>query len=156
MVIEEGPRGYPEPTADNREPIMEQKIHQGRNIKRFREMLGIKQEALAYELGEEWNQKKISLLEQKEEVDTPLLQQISQVLQIPVEAFKNFDEEQAINIISNTFDNCNQPASVFYNSSINPLEQFIKAHDEKIALYERMLKEKDEMMARLEKLIGGK
>jgi len=37
---------------------MEQKIHQGRNIKRFREMLGIKQEALAFDLGEEWNQEK--------------------------------------------------------------------------------------------------
>jgi hypothetical protein len=34
------------------------KIHQGRNVKRFREMLGIKQEALAYELGDDWNQKK--------------------------------------------------------------------------------------------------
>lgn len=44
---------------------MEQKIHQGRNVKRLREMLGIKQEALAYALGEEWNQKKVSLLEQK-------------------------------------------------------------------------------------------
>jgi len=30
------------------------KIHQGRNIKRFREMLGIKQEAFAIELGEDW------------------------------------------------------------------------------------------------------
>ncbi len=37
---------------------MEQKIHQGRNVKRFREMLGIKQEALALELGDDWNQKK--------------------------------------------------------------------------------------------------
>ncbi|MEN5214140.1 XRE family transcriptional regulator, partial [Elizabethkingia anophelis] len=45
------------------------KIHQGRNIKRFHEMLGIKQDALAYELGEDWNQKKISLLEQKESVE---------------------------------------------------------------------------------------
>ena len=133
---------------------MEQKIHQGRNVKRFREMLGIKQEALAYELGEDWNQKKISLLEQKETIDTPLLEHISEVLHIPAEAFKNFDEEQAINIISNTFDNCSQPASVFYNSTINPLEQLIKVHEEKIALYERMLKEKDEMMARLEKLLN--
>ncbi len=83
---------------------METKIHQGRNVKRFREMLGIKQEALAYELGEDWNQKKISLLEQKENIETALLQQISQVLHIPVEAFKNFDEEQAVNIISNTFN----------------------------------------------------
>ncbi|PWB22347.1 transcriptional regulator, partial [Flavobacterium sp. HTF] len=30
---------------------MEQKIHQGKNVKRFREMLNIKQEALAYDLG---------------------------------------------------------------------------------------------------------
>ena len=29
-------------------------------------MLGIKQDALAFDLGEDWNQKKISLLEQKE------------------------------------------------------------------------------------------
>ncbi|MEC4054611.1 XRE family transcriptional regulator, partial [Myroides odoratimimus] len=30
---------------------MEHKIHQGRNVKRFREMLGIKQEVLAFDLG---------------------------------------------------------------------------------------------------------
>ncbi len=135
---------------------METKIHQGRNIKRFREMLGIKQEALAYELGEEWNQKKISLLEQKEEVDTPLLEQISQVLHIPVEAFKNFDEEQAINIISNTFHDFKDNAmasAMNYRCKFDPIDKIVELYDEKIALYERMLKEKDEMMARLEKLI---
>lgn len=138
---------------------METKIHQGRNVKRFREMLGIKQEALAYELGEDWNQKKISLLEQKESIETPLLQQISKVLHIPVEAFKNFDEEQAINIISNTVNNNDNASgnSLFsYYPTINPVEKMVQLHEEKIALYERMLKEKDEMMARLEKLIGGK
>jgi len=31
----------------------EMKIHQGRNVKRFREMLGLKQESLAMELGED-------------------------------------------------------------------------------------------------------
>ncbi len=135
---------------------MEHKIHEGRNIKRFREMLGIKQDALAADLGDDWNQQKISLLEQKETIDPTLLQQISASLKIPAEAIQNFDEEQAINIISNTFDNCSQPASVFYNSTINPIEQLIKVHEEKIALYERMLKEKDEMMAKLEKLIERK
>lgn len=133
--------------------MQNKKIHQGRNIKRFREMLGIKQDALAFDLGEDWNQKKISLLEQKETIEDPLLQKISEVLKIPVEAFQNFDEEQAINIISNTFDNCQQPAAIFYNSTLNPVDQLIKVHEEKIALYERMLKEKDEMMARLEQLI---
>ncbi len=77
---------------------MDRKIHEGRNVKRFREMLGMKQEALAYELGEDWNQKKISLLEQKETIDTPLLAKISAALKIPVEAIQNFDEEQAVNV----------------------------------------------------------
>lgn len=131
-------------------------IHQGRNVKRFREMLGIKQESLAYELGEDWNQKKISLLEQKEEIETSLLSQIADALKLPVEAFQNFDEEQAVNVIANTF---NERAfeNAFANNctfNINPIEEIKKLHEEKIALFERMLKEKDEMMARLEKLVG--
>lgn len=36
-------------------------------------MLKIKKEALAIELGEEWNQKKSSLLKQKEIIEDPLL-----------------------------------------------------------------------------------
>lgn len=135
---------------------MDKKIHQGRNIKRFREMQGIKQEALAYDLGDDWNQKKISMLEQKEEVDLALLQKISEVLKLPVEAFQNFDEDQAINIISNTFHDTQ--GIVNYNPTFNnhPIDKLIKLHDEKIALYERMLKEKAEMMARLEAIINTK
>ncbi len=129
------------------------KIHEGRNVKRFREMLGIKQEALAYELGDDWNQKKISLLETKETIDLPLLRQISDALKIPVEAFQNFDEEQAINIIASTF---NDSATGVIVNNYNPVEKIIHLHEEKIALYERMLKEKDEMMTRLEKLIERK
>jgi len=134
---------------------MEQKIHQGRNVKRFREMLGIKQEALAFDLGEEWNQKKISLLEQKDVIEDDLLKAISTALGIPVEAIQNFDEEQAINIISNTFNDgsfLNTGHTPTFN--VNPIDKLIQLHEEKIALYERMLKEKDEMMERLEKLIN--
>ncbi|UCA60252.1 helix-turn-helix domain-containing protein [Chryseobacterium rhizoplanae] len=135
---------------------MEHKIHQGRNVKRFREMLGIKQEALAFDLGEDWNQKKISLLEQKEVIEDPLLQRISEVLKIPVEAFQNFDEQAAINIIANTITNNDNGAVYNHNPIFQPIDQLLKLHDEKIALYERMLKEKDEMMSRLEKLISTK
>jgi transcriptional regulator with XRE-family HTH domain len=134
---------------------MDYKIHQGRNVKRFREMLGIKQEALALDLGDDWNQKKISLLEQKETIENQLLEKISEVLKIPVEAFQNFDEEQAVNIISNTF-NIEKDAYIGNSKptfNINPIEEIKKLHEEKIALYERMLKEKDEMMSRLEKLL---
>ena len=132
---------------------MENKIHQGRNVKRFREMLGIKQEALAFDLGEDWNQKKISLLEQKDIIEDPLLQKISEVLKIPVEAFQNFDEEQAINIISNTFHNDAFIASSVGTYNVNPLTEILKIHEEKISLYERMLSEKDDMMKRLEGLM---
>lgn len=133
---------------------MDKKIHEGRNVKRFREMLGIKQEALAYELGDDWNQKKISVLEQKETIDPPLLQQISAALKIPVEAFQNFDEEQAVNVIANTYSfqdfKDNAVASGFsYQPSFNPIDKMIE-------LYERMLQQQKEMIDKLEKLIEGK
>jgi transcriptional regulator with XRE-family HTH domain len=132
---------------------MDYKIHQGRNVKRFREMLGIKQEALALDLGEDWNQKKISLLEQKETIENQLLEKISEVLKIPVEAFQNFDEEQAVNLISCTFSDNAMFNNRIEVQNINPIDKIVQLHEEKIALYERMLKEKDEMMSRLEKLL---
>ena len=130
---------------------MEQKIHQGRNIKRFREMLGIKREALAFDLGEEWNQKKISILEQKEVIDISLLQKISKLLKIPVEAFQNFDEEQALNIISNTFTSNDTSTlnAINSNCNFNPLDKMVE-------LYERILQQQREMIEKLEKLLQDK
>lgn len=130
---------------------MEHKIHEGRNVKRFREMLGIKQEALAYELGEDWNQKKISLLEQKETIDPTLLQQIATALKIPAEAIQNFDEEQAVNVIANSYSfqdfKDNAVASGFsYQPNFNPIDKMVE-------LYERMLQQQKEMIEKLERLI---
>lgn len=132
------------------------KIHEGRNVKRFREMLSIKQDALAFELGEDWNQQRISLLEQKETVDPALLKQISEVMKIPVEAFQNFDEEQAIYNISCNFSDYAVNNNGVNIQNIHPLAEIKQLHEEKMALYERMLKEKDEMIARLEQLIQAK
>ncbi|KAA0128277.1 helix-turn-helix transcriptional regulator [Chryseobacterium sp. SN22] len=135
---------------------MEQKVHQGRNVKRFREMLGIKQETLAFDL--DISQQKISLLEQKENIESDMLEKIAELMKIPVEAFQNFDEEQAINIISNTITNHEGSTGIAYNfhPTFNPIDKVIQLYDEKIALYERLLKEKDEMMLRLEKLLQNK
>lgn len=115
-------------------------------------MLGIKQDALAFDLN--MSQQAISLLEQKETIDTPLLQKISTLLKIPVEAIQNFDEQQAINIITNHDFKDNAVGVIISNN--NPVDAVLKLHEEKMALYERMLKEKDDMMARLERLIEGK
>lgn len=47
--------------------------------------MGIKQGALAHEPGADWSQKKISQLEQKEEVEEKLLHQVGEILLIPME-----------------------------------------------------------------------
>lgn len=115
-------------------------------------MLGIKQDALASSLGDDWNQQRISLLEQKETVDAGLLQQVSAALKIPVEAFKNFDEEQAVNVIANTYSfqdfKDNAVASGFtHQPSFNPIDKMVE-------LYERMIQQQKEMIEKLEALIN--
>ena len=123
------------------------KVHEGRNVKRFREMMGIKQEGLAASLGEEWSQKKISVLESKEKIEDALLAEIAQILKVPEEAIRNFDEERAVNIIANTFQDDSVAYAENYKCTFNPLDKLMetveeikKLHAEKEALYERLLK----------------
>ncbi|WP_207632532.1 XRE family transcriptional regulator, partial [Foetidibacter luteolus] len=97
--------------------------------------------------GDDWNQRKISLLEQKDVIEEELLEQVAKVLKVPVEAIKNFDTEQAIHNINNNFhDNSIQ-------NQFNPLEKIIEMYEQKIvALYERLLKEKEEKISLMEKI----
>jgi transcriptional regulator with XRE-family HTH domain len=134
---------------------MERKVHQGRNVKRFREMLGMKQEALAQELGEDWTQKKISLLEAKEEIEPALLEQVAKALKVPGEAIKSFDDDAAINIISSTFNDHAIGYARYYSPTFNPIDKVVQLYDEKVELYERMLKDKNEMIDRLERLFSN-
>ncbi|PSK89888.1 helix-turn-helix domain-containing protein [Taibaiella chishuiensis] len=128
------------------------KVHEGRNVKRFREMLGIKQDYLAVNL--DMSQQAVSLIEQRETIDAPLLQQIADILKVPVEAIQNFDGEQAISVISNTINNndsatMTNPAIFNYQPSFNPVDKMVE-------LYERMLQQQKEMIEKLERLIEGK
>ena len=130
---------------------MEKTIHQGRNVKRFREMLGIKQEGLALELGDDWNQRKISLLEQKEVIEPELLEQVAKVLKVPVDSIKNFDEEAAINVISNTFTSTDNSTlnAVNHYCTFNPIDKIVE-------LYEALVKSEKEKVALLEKFLEKK
>lgn len=60
--------------------------------------MGIKQEVLAFELGEDWSQKKISLLEQKEEVEEKLIRQVAKILKVPEDAIKYTRPPEAFGI----------------------------------------------------------
>jgi transcriptional regulator with XRE-family HTH domain len=131
----------------------DKKIHQGRNVKRFREMLGMKQETLAAELGEDWTQRRISLLEAKEEIEPDILEQVAKVLKVPEQAIKSLDEEQAVNIISSTFNDHSIGYAQTYSPTFNPIDKVVQLYDEKILLYERMLKDKTEMIEKLEQML---
>jgi transcriptional regulator with XRE-family HTH domain len=133
---------------------MPKTIHHGRNIKRFREMLGLKQDALAAELGDDWSQKKVSMLEAKETIEQNIIEQVAKVMKIPVDAIKNFDEDQAINFISNTFDNgsfINTGHNPTFN--VNPMEKWLEALEENKRLYEALLKSEREKVSMLEKML---
>lgn len=141
---------------------MSKTIHQGRNIKHFREWLHLKQEGLAYELGDDWNQKKVSLLEQKEVIDEAILEQVAKILKVPVEAIQNLTEDGAIHIIANTFQDFKDNAIANANHcSFNPLDKYVEAveeikklNEENRKLYEELLKVEREKNALLERIIN--
>jgi len=129
---------------------MEKKIHQGKNITRFRQMLGIKQDALASIMGDDWNQIKISRLESKEEIEPAILEEVAKALKIPVQAIENFDEDAAISIVANTFSDFKDNAvasAMNYYPTFNPVDKIVE-------ILEKYNKEKDEEIATLKKEIA--
>lgn len=96
-------------------------------------MLGLKQEALAYALGEEWSQKRVSLLEAKETIDEDILIQVAEILKVPVDAIKNLDDNKAVNIIANTFNDEAVACSQYYKCTINPMEKWLESLEDKAA-----------------------
>jgi transcriptional regulator with XRE-family HTH domain len=131
--------------------MSERTIHHGRNIKRLREIKGIKQEALALELGDDWNQKKISLLESKEVVDDDLLNEVAKALKVSPEAIKHFSDESVINHVQNNYDH-----SIGVNYNFNPIDKLMEALDDNKKLYERLLQSEREKIELLERMLNEK
>src|SRR5262245_12220280 len=102
--------------------MTEKTIHEGRNVKRIREILGIKQDALAAELG--LSQQAISALEQREALDKDMLEKVAKAMKITPESIKTFSEESVVNIISNTFNSHDTSTmnAVNYYPTFNALE----------------------------------
>lgn len=141
---------------------MPEKVHHGRNIKRFREMLDMKQEALASELGEEWTQRRISLLEQRETVDQETLKLVAKALKVPVKAIENFSEKGAVNYFNTFEDTVTSNGGAIggpntnNNCTFNPIDKLMEAIEEIKQLNAALVKEKDEKIALLEKILSEK
>ena len=129
------------------DPQISKAVHHGRNVKRFREMQGIKQETLAENLGV--SQQTISRFEAQEILEDEMLDKMAKVLHVTVDAIKKCDDDNAVNIISNTFNE----QSIAYQSNFNPINKIVTLYDEKMALYERLLKAEQSKNEFLEKLL---
>jgi len=102
---------------------MAETLHIGRKISKIRELRGMKQEALAAELG--ISQQAVSKIEQSPEVEEESLVKIAKILGVTVEGLKHFTEDSVFNNINNFHDNSIQ-------NNFNPIEKVIE-------LYERLL-----------------
>ena len=124
----------------------ENRRHVGRNLQRIRVYLGMKQEALAADLGV--NQKVISKIEKQEEIEEGFLKRIAEVLGISEEVIKDFDVEKTIfNINHHNYKDANisEGATTYaIVQQINPLEKIVE-------LYERLLKSEQDKIEILKK-----
>ncbi|PXX30395.1 helix-turn-helix domain-containing protein [Arenibacter sp. ARW7G5Y1] len=132
--------------------------HIGRKIGRIRELRGMKQEALAMELG--ISQQSVSLMEQSETIDEDKLENVAKALGVTAEVIKNFSEESMIYNIQNNYEGSNKGANSIsvsnFNCTFNPLDKLLDAHEENKKLYERLLAAEKEKISYLEKLLDKK
>lgn len=131
--------------------MTEKTIHEGRNVKRIREILGIKQDALAMELG--LSQQAISALEQKEALDKDMLEKVAKALKVPADAIKNYNDEATVYNIQHNYEGStlNSSPNYQYNNqcTFNPFDKVVE-------LYEALLKSEREKIALLEKMLDKK
>ena len=120
---------------DNEVKNITNRRHIGRNIQRIRGDLGMKQEALAADLGV--SQNIISKIEKEPEIEEGLLNQLASALGISAEVIKDFDVEKAIYNINNIRDNTFEQGSTSIAQQFNPVDKIIE-------LYERLLQSERE------------
>ena len=114
-------------------------MHLGRNIARIRELKGMKQEALADQLGV--TQQMVSKIEQSENIEDEKLDEIAQAIGVTPEAIKKFDEDAAVNIITNAFhDNSVSNGIIVYNPTFNPIDKIMEQASKIETLYQELLK----------------
>ncbi len=114
--------------------------HLGNNIRRIREIMGIKQYALAEECG--WSQQQMSKLENSGSIDPDYLELIAGKLGVTSEFIKNFNEERTIYIIQHgiTIKDTAHHNYIGYQNINHPSDAFFEFFEEFILNYENKIK----------------
>ena len=127
------------------------RVHHGHNIRRFRIEKNMNQEVLSQLV--HLSQSAVSKYEQMRVIDDEMLHRFSRALGVPFEYLKSLEEDAQTVVFENNTVNNNDQASaniggyVEENNRVNnynPIEKITE-------LYERLLKEKDEKYAALER-----
>lgn len=128
-------------------------MHIGHNIKRIREIQGIKQEAFGQLCRSKYSQQRISDFENMVALDKPLLDELAAALGVTPEFVKSFKDE---NVIYNIQHNNN---STFSDNSVGLNAQPIfnnDGSDKLVALLEKFIEEdrvKTQSIAELSKAV---
>lgn len=120
--------------------------HIGANVRRVRMYFGVKQGALASDLG--ISQQEVSKIERQDEIEEEMVTRIAIALSVPSEVIRNFDAERAIFNINNIMESAytqsfppvmslEQDAPLGMPQTSNPLFKIVE-------LYERLLKSEKE------------
>ncbi len=125
----------------------QQTIHLGRNVQRIREIIGMKQSALASNTG--LSQQYISKLEQSDTFADEVLEKLAEGLGVTPELIKKFDEERAVYNIQNNYDSSTNNQNYQPTFNHNPIDKVVELF-EKLLLSE---KEKVDLLSNVNKAI---
>lgn len=128
------------------------KNNHGANIRRWREWRNMNQEVLAEQIGV--SQATLSSYEKKEKLEQEILEKVAKALDIPVEAITVLEQGTAITIVSSTLHD--NSGSIFNSPTFNPIDKIVQLYEEKNALYEQMLKEKNSIIELLQEIVKEK
>jgi len=115
--------------------FQEEKIHEGKNLKRIREIMGMKQETLGQKCESKFDQRRISEFESSWTIAEPALKELADALGITVEFIRAFNEEKAIYYIQHNQDSSKQ-------NSLNHFPKITYESDNKLeTLLEKLIQD---------------
>lgn len=135
-------------------------VHQGDNVRKFRQIMGLKQGVLAEKLGT--TQQIVSLIEKKKVIEKETLIRIADILNVSPQLIEEL-EDSPISIVveNNNFQSGSLNSGIGcyeYNdsSTVHPLDKIIELSKENASLYERMMVIEKEKVALLENMLKEK
>ena len=124
------------------ENIKTRNVHQGANVRKLRQLVGMKQTTFGDLMG--MNQQAVSRLEQKKVLDEDTLFKVANILHVAPEIIQKLEENPtSIVIENNTFQSGSSNVGIVENQRDNivnhPVDQLMVLSKEQASLYERML-----------------